>query len=65
MQKRGWESSCFKIEPPRWPNKGESDGGVVGFARTSPLGGRVVGTRAEVGGEVGSVLEVGFMLVKR
>jgi len=48
-----------------WPNKGESDGGVVGFARTSPLGGRVVGTRAEVGGEVGSVLEVGFMLVKR
>ena len=54
----------FKIEPPRWPSKGESDGGVVSFARMSPPDGRVVGTRAEVGGEVGSVLEVGFMLVK-
>jgi len=27
LQKRRWESSCFKIEPPRWPSKGESDGG--------------------------------------
>ncbi len=65
LQKRGWESLCFKIKPPRWPSKGKSDGGVVGFARTSPPGGHVVGTRAEVGGEVGSVLEVGFILVKR
>ena len=56
---------CFKIEPPRWPSKGESDSGVVSFARTSPPGGHVVGTRVEVGREVGSVLEVGFMLVKR
>src|SRR6266511_795833 len=41
LQKRGWESSCFKIEPPRWPSKSESDSGVVGFTRMSPPDGRV------------------------
>ena len=40
---------------------------TVGWSvlQMSPPSGCVAGTRAEVGGEVGNVLEVGFMLVKQ